>query len=361
MTLAAITFPPRGIVPDPLALFSHRDGALRYVRAVFTGGWESARRKDQSEAIVVNEIERLIQEAGQIGAAAATARLAGEENTAEEYFRRAFTLTVDAVAKMNGDGLAEARQDIFHQSVRYALNCGEAKEARRLIALAGRHHGSAPAAEEWEQFHDAYAWLDSWLIAAVRRDPPDEKALDVLADRHWKPLFGRCLILTLNHHKASDLAQEAWCRVLRTRHALKPGGNFPAYLTTVATNLWRDWHRSARRAGLMAENQLASLDSVLDAGGGNPTSLADILPDLNGLEAEQKKLLMIDIDRALERLSPQLRDVLVSRFLADESCAEIGRRYGRTEQSASGWVRQAVQEMKILLAETGCSPSKNLP
>src|SRR2546426_12145575 len=27
---------------------------------------------------------------------------------------------------------------------------------------------------------------------------------------------------------------------------LRPGGNFPAYLTTVATNLWRDWHRSAQ-------------------------------------------------------------------------------------------------------------------
>jgi hypothetical protein len=48
-----------------------------------------------------------------------------------------------------------------------------------------------------------------------------------------------------------------------------------------------------------------------------------------------------------------MRDVLVSRFIAHESCAEIGQRYGRTEQSVSGWVRKAIQEMKVFLAESG--------
>ena len=66
-------------------------------------------------------------------------------------------------------------------------------------------------------------------------------------------------------------------------------------------------------------------------------------------------------DQALARLAPQMRDVLVSRFLADESCAEIGRRYGRTEQSVSGWVRQAVQEMKIFLTEQAQGPAQKIP
>lgn len=304
----------------------------------------------------MDDVEHLMQQALSLGAAGATARSAGKENEAEEYFRKAFDLSLDAAARMNGDGSAETRRDVLHQSVRYALNCGEAKEARRLMAMAAQTGGPSADAEEWEQFQDVYAWSDSWLIAAVRREPPDEKALDVLADRYWKLLFGRCQILTLDHHKAGDLAQEAWCRVLRTRRALKPGGNFPAYLTTIATNLWRDWHRSARRAGPMSEHQLASLDAVMDTDDGNTTSLADILPDLNDLESEQRKLLMTDIDRALERLAPRMRDIIVSRFLANESCAEIGRRYGRTEQSVSGWVRQAVNEMKNFLAESRPTP-----
>ena len=60
------------------------------------------------------------------------------KNEAGEYFRKAFNLTVEAAARMNGDGSAEARQGILHHSVRYALNCGEASEARRLLAIAGR-------------------------------------------------------------------------------------------------------------------------------------------------------------------------------------------------------------------------------
>jgi RNA polymerase sigma-70 factor (ECF subfamily) len=173
------------------------------------------------------------------------------------------------------------------------------------------------------------------------------QALDELANRYWKPLFGRCQLLTLNHQKAGDLAQEAWCRVLRNRHALKPAGNFPAYLTTIATNLWRDGHRSARRAGPMADHLLESLDASPPNDHGESVALVDRIADLKALSPEEQTLLAMDIDKALERLTPQLREVLVARFIAGESCAEIGQRYGRTEQSISGWVRQALREMKL--------------
>jgi DNA-directed RNA polymerase specialized sigma24 family protein len=59
----------------------------------------------------------------------------------------------------------------------------------------------------------------------------------------------------------------------------------------------------------------------------------------------------LDIDDALGRLTPLLREVLVARFIAGESCAEIGRRHGRTEQTVSGWVREAVREMKLHLED----------
>jgi len=197
------------------------------------------------------------------------------------------------------------------------------------------------------------AWPDERLIAAVRRDPPDEAALDVLADRYWKALFGRCQMLTLDQDKARDLAQQAWCRVLRARQRLKPDGNFPALLTTIATNLWRDSRRSARRAGPLADHRVASLDATFPTEEGESGMLADTLPDLNGLRAEEQRLLALDIDQALEQLTPLLRDVLVSRLMNGESCAEIGRRYDRTEQTISAWVRQAVREMKRHLEESG--------
>lgn len=193
------------------------------------------------------------------------------------------------------------------------------------------------------------AWPDAWLLDAARRDVPDTVALEVLAQRHWRTLFGRCRLLTNDVSAANDLAQEVWCRVLRARGSLKPDGNFPAYLVTIAINISRDQHRSARRAGEMAEHRLASLDAGSDRDGPDGGVLADILPDLNSLSAEEQTLLKLDIDDALGQLEPLLRDVLVARFLNDESAADIGRRYGRTEQTVTAWVRQGVRQMKSAL------------
>ncbi len=194
-------------------------------------------------------------------------------------------------------------------------------------------------------------WPDAWLINAVRQEQPDEGSLSVLVGRYWKTLFARCQILTLDREAANDLAQEAWLRVLRARSTLQPDGNFPAYIITVATNLWRDRNRTARRAGAMADGRLESLDAP-DADHGRPMALVDVVPDASTLSMDDQVLLKLDIDAALQRLSPALRDVLVSRYVGGESAAEIGRRYDRTEQTISSWIRQAVREMKVYLGES---------
>lgn len=195
------------------------------------------------------------------------------------------------------------------------------------------------------------AWLDAELIESVRCEPPNEAALDVLVKRYWDAFFARCQMLTLNHEKALDLAQSTWLRLLRNRQALKSDGNFPAYLATIATNLFRDSYRASLRAGLMSDYWLESLDAAYANDDGDTVTLVDVVPDLKTLDEEKQTLLAIDIDWALERLSPQMREVLVARFIDGESCAEIGRRYGRTEQTVSGWIRAALRHMKTYLEE----------
>jgi len=239
------------------------------------------------------------------------------------------------------------------QRICAALDAGDAATARQLLAGAVAEFPAIRFVESWLSFWDASAWPDAWLIAAVRRDPPDEPALDALAERHWRNLFARCQLLTLDRDKAADLAQDAWCRILRARHGLRVDGNFPAYLATIATNLWRDRYRAERRAGGMADARLLSLDAAQRTDDGEGSFLGDLLPDLDALAASEQARLKLDIDQALERLAPVLRDVLVARFLGGESCAEIGRRYGRTEQTVSGWVRQGVQEIRAFFQETG--------
>ena len=194
-------------------------------------------------------------------------------------------------------------------------------------------------------------WSDAQLIAAVRNDPPDEAALEVLVARYWDAVFARCQMLTQNGEKAFDLAQATWCRLLRARQSLRPEGNFPAYLATIATNLFRDSYRASRRAGPMADYRMESLDAPHLNDDGEASALVDIVADLKSLQPQEQTLLAIDIDRALEKLSPRLHEVLVARFIDGKSCAEIGVAHGRTEQTISGWVREGVRQMKTLLEE----------
>src|SRR5688500_12451521 len=194
-------------------------------------------------------------------------------------------------------------------------------------------------------------WPDSWLINGVRREPPDDSALDVLIARYWKPLFARCQMLTLDNEAASDLAQESWLRVLRARRSLEPDGNFRAYITTIATNLWRDRNRHARRAGALSDSRIESLDAT-DPNDDQPLALIDVVTEPDTLPLDEQVILKMDVDNALQRLSPHLRDVLVSRFLDGESASEIGRRYDRTEQTISSWIREAVREMKGYLGQS---------
>ena len=260
-------------------------------------------------------------------------------------------LPVTLVKRMSEVRLRSAELNMSGAGAVLARGGCEAARSQRLTEDDFGGNAALANTQEWEQPPDVDAWTDARLISDVRRDPPDGVALDALVDRYWKPLFARCQMLTLNRQKAGDLAQEAWCRVLRARHSLKPDGNFPAYLMTVATNLWRDSNRSARRAGPLANDRLASLDAPLPGDEGDSIVLADVVPDLNALQTEERALLKLDIDRALEQLTPLLRDVLVARFLTGESCAEIGERYGRTEQTVSGWVREALRQMKLQLEE----------
>src|SRR5688500_3487808 len=163
-------------------------------------------------------------------------------------------------------------------------------------ALAARAAGGAHP-------EDRRAWPEPQLIAAVRAEPPDAAALDALVARHWTALHARCALLTLSRDAASDLAQETWLRMLRARRSLDPGGNLPAYLATIATNLWRDRNRAERRAGPLADHRLASLDAPPSDADTDAGALADALPDPASLSREAQALLRLDLDRALARLA----------------------------------------------------------
>jgi RNA polymerase sigma factor (sigma-70 family) len=199
--------------------------------------------------------------------------------------------------------------------------------------------------------HDVASWPDAWLLSAVRCEPPDMRALDALVKRYWKWLHRRCQVLTQNSDEASDLAQETWARVLRARRTLQPDGNFGGYMATIATNICRDVHRTKCRSGLLASHLLLPLDRAIQTSAGDRVLIADVVGDGRAPAHEEAIALRMDMERALERLEPRLRDALLARCVDGESAASIGLRYGRSAQTVTSWVRQASREMRYHLAE----------
>lgn len=189
---------------------------------------------------------------------------------------------------------------------------------------------------------DLTSWSDAELLVAARVGDEDLRSLDMLVRRHARALERRCLILTLDRERAADLAQETWTRMLAARATVRPEGSFGAFLATIAVNLWRDKCRVDRRLRQLSEPRPLSIDPSHHADESYSLEATISASEL----AEEKLLLQVDLARALARLPARLCAVVLARYVVGESASEIGVRFGRTEQTITAWLREAVTQLK---------------
>jgi RNA polymerase sigma-70 factor (ECF subfamily) len=150
---------------------------------------------------------------------------------------------------------------------------------------------------------------DEQLMAAVMAG--DQVALAALVTRHHAPLLGYLYRLVGGDRQlAEDLVQETLLHVLRQRtyQATRP---FKPWLYTIATNLARDYFKSAAvrkswQGGDSEETLLQLYDSA-------PS------PEEHALAAEQGN----EVQSALAQLREEYRIVLLLRFYQGFSLQEI--------------------------------------
>lgn len=176
----------------------------------------------------------------------------------------------------------------------------------------------------------------------------EDTLIDGLVRRHGAELLQRCRRLTGNREAADDLMQETWCRVLAARPQLDPDRGVAGYLVTTAKNLWRDWNRAARRYGMSARKE-RSLDATWSATEESGCALAEVLPDPQTLDREDHIHRGMDLARGIAALPPRLREVIIARFHRGETAAYIARRYGRTQQTVTSWLRQGIRELRQMV------------
>jgi len=139
----------------------------------------------------------------------------------------------------------------------------------------------------------------------------DEDALNTLIERHYRPLLGYLYRLVHGDRQlAEDAVQETFFRMLQ-RGGYQTGRPFKPWLYTIATNIIRDYFKSAGvKHGANSADEI--LLAVYDPAPG---------PEEVALSEEQGKIISL----ALDQLGEEYRSTILLRFYAGLGLKEIAQ------------------------------------
>jgi len=174
---------------------------------------------------------------------------------------------------------------------------------------------------------------DAELLFAFRKG--DVAALDALVGRYQRQLHGYLRAMTGSWADADDLFQETWIRVVRNPGSFR-GGAFNAWLWRIARNLLIDRLRRFK--------PVVSLDDTTGEGTAYAERTPAVGPEPGALAeaAELGRLIAV----AVERLSPDQRDVFLLRTQAGLSFNEIAKLRRVPLNTALGRMHYAMQRLR---------------
>lgn len=182
--------------------------------------------------------------------------------------------------------------------------------------------------------------LESLLARARRSDP---QALGAIVEAYSPRVYGLLYRLTRSRDVADDLVQETFLRMVRTIIRYEDTGRFEAWLFRIAANLARDHARRGRRRG-----PVASLDGQLEADVAEEllsvTAPEPLEPAVGGEETRR-------LERGLEKLAPQDREVLLLRHFSELPFREIAEILGVPLGTALARAHRALERLRTELCQ----------
>ena len=159
-----------------------------------------------------------------------------------------------------------------------------------------------------------------------------DKELLELLDRSGAELYALLTRLTLREDVAEELMQDLFIKLKHSRSTAKIA-NLDAYARRAAMNLAFDWRRArCRRAGI----GLGQITEPI-AGGASP------LGTLINSEELQETL------NAIGRLKEASREVLVMRYIQQESYDDIARQMGKTSHQVRAMCSRSIDRLRDML------------
>jgi RNA polymerase sigma-70 factor (ECF subfamily) len=169
----------------------------------------------------------------------------------------------------------------------------------------------------------------------------DRAAFGTLYRRYLDRVYGYAFYLLGDHHDAEDVTERTFLAALSAIASFRDeGASFRSWLFRIAHNQVANALRSRGRRAT------ASIDTVEHPSGAiDPASAV-------GAADEAREL-----RRALNRMSPDRRQVVVLRFVDGLTAREIGLVLGRSEGAVRVLQHRALRELATALDEGGSRPA----
>lgn len=183
---------------------------------------------------------------------------------------------------------------------------------------------------------------DPELLTAFKNG--DTEALGALMERHKAALYGYLLRLTRSEAAAGDIFQEVFLKLVKNPAVYGEREKFKAWLFTVARNAAMDHFRREDSRG-----------EVPLEGSGDKAGPADfaVSPEPGPAEAAENRALGEKIAAALERLSPDQREVFYLRHYSGLSFREIAELLSLPIGTVLARMSRAAALLRKILEESG--------
>ncbi len=158
----------------------------------------------------------------------------------------------------------------------------------------------------------------------------DNELLELL-ERSGAELYALLTRLTLREDVAEELMQDLFIKLKNSRGAAEVA-NLDAYARRAAINLAFDWRRMRKRAALR-------LGQITEPVAGNTSPLGGLMHS----EEMQETL------SAMGRLKRSAREVIVMRYIQQESYEDIARQMGKTSHQVRAMCSRGIRRLRDML------------
>jgi RNA polymerase sigma-70 factor (ECF subfamily) len=169
----------------------------------------------------------------------------------------------------------------------------------------------------------------------VRAKQGDSEAVGALYEQFRLGIFRYLYYRSGDTHAADDLTSEVFLRMIRALPGFRLQETaFQAWLYQIARNVLNDHYRQARSRNhvQLEENLMEGTETIRS-------------------RPVERALNSVTLQRALDRLSVEQRDVIVMRFVSGMPIGEVAQALNRSEDAVKGLQRRALASLRDVLTD----------